>query len=200
MSLESVKSFFETGGVVLLFLTFVFGTGALFTSNRINKAQEEKLRVFDAQLTEARTGLAKQQERAALAETALAEVRQQLEHRHLTPKQRAQLVELLKTKPKGTVLLTCPMNNTETADYMAEIGDTLKEAGWGVARDIPRIFPTTPIGIELSVARNDVPNPAVEAFDDALETIGMVIAKRSLMPDLGTDIRILVGANPQWAN
>jgi hypothetical protein len=63
MPIEALKSFFDWGALVLVFLTFAFGTGALITGNRINSRQEEKLRKFDKNLTEAKTELACQQEK-----------------------------------------------------------------------------------------------------------------------------------------
>ncbi len=75
MSLEGWKAIFETGGVILLFLTFVFGAGLLIVSNRINALQDEQLREFDKKLTDARTELGKQQERAANAEHDAAEAK-----------------------------------------------------------------------------------------------------------------------------
>jgi hypothetical protein len=53
MSLESWKSFFEIGGVVLLLLTFVFGAGALIATRRVNEIQAGQLREFDKELTAA---------------------------------------------------------------------------------------------------------------------------------------------------
>jgi hypothetical protein len=72
MSLEGWKAFFEVGGVILLFLTFVFGAGALITSNRINAVQDERLREFDKQLTDAQNALTAQKERAANADARVA--------------------------------------------------------------------------------------------------------------------------------
>jgi hypothetical protein len=78
VTLEGLKSFFEYGGVVLLFLTFVFGAGAVITANLVNKRQARELRQFDRDLTDAKTRLADQeaetareQERAAKAEKDL---------------------------------------------------------------------------------------------------------------------------------
>jgi hypothetical protein len=68
MSLEGWRAFFETGGVILLFLTFVFGAGAVLTSKRINEKQAEELRQFSL-------NLAAQQERAAKAEQVAAEAK-----------------------------------------------------------------------------------------------------------------------------
>src|SRR6266478_4274798 len=72
MSLEAWKTIFEIGGVILLFLTFVFGAGALFTSTRINARQASELREFNNKLADAQTGLSKQQERTANAEGRVA--------------------------------------------------------------------------------------------------------------------------------
>ncbi|HKB56087.1 MAG TPA: hypothetical protein VKC51_00725, partial [Lacunisphaera sp.] len=127
----------------------------------------------------------------------LQELRQQLTPRHLTSNQRQRLVELLKTGPKGTALLTCPMNNSEASDFLTEIGAALKEADWKVAPDIPRIFETTPVGLEFSIPRNDTSQPAVESLDAAFEAVGLTISNRGVLPGLGTDVRILVGANPK---
>jgi hypothetical protein len=76
MSLEGWKSLFEIGGVTLLFLTFVFGAGALYCSNRINAAQDARLRQFDLDLTGAKTALSLQQERAANADAKVAGLEQ----------------------------------------------------------------------------------------------------------------------------
>jgi hypothetical protein len=75
MSLESLelwKNIFEISGVVLLLLTFIAGTGALWFSKRVNAIQAEQLKQFDKGLTEAKTELGKQQERAAKAEGDIA--------------------------------------------------------------------------------------------------------------------------------
>lgn len=74
MSLEGWKAFFEGGGVGLLFFTFLFGAGALLTTRRLNERQAAQLRQFEKDLTDARTKLGEQQERAAVAEKALRDV------------------------------------------------------------------------------------------------------------------------------
>lgn len=73
-TLESWKDGFEITGVLLLFLTFIAGAGALWFSRKLNTVQAEQLRQFDKGLTDAKTELGKQEERAAIAEKALREV------------------------------------------------------------------------------------------------------------------------------
>lgn len=63
MPIESWKSLFDWGATLLVFLTFAFGTGALITGNIINSHKDEKLRQFDADLTEAKSELACQQKK-----------------------------------------------------------------------------------------------------------------------------------------
>lgn len=73
-SLEFWKNLFEITGVVLLLLTFIAGAGVLWFSRKLNDRQAAQLRQFDKDLTDAKTKLGEQQERAAVAETALKEV------------------------------------------------------------------------------------------------------------------------------
>src|SRR5271169_5883678 len=72
MSLELLKSIFEYGGVILLFLTFIFGAGVVITTNQINDRQAGELREFSKKLTDAQTELEKQKERAAIADGKVA--------------------------------------------------------------------------------------------------------------------------------
>lgn len=52
MSVESWKAFFDVGTVVLLFLTFAFGFGVLFTGNIVNTRQAEEIRRQDLQIAQ----------------------------------------------------------------------------------------------------------------------------------------------------
>lgn len=75
MSLESWKSFFEFSSVILLFLTFVFGAGVVFTASKINARQKLELLRMEKDLADAKTGLAAQEERAARAEADLTRLK-----------------------------------------------------------------------------------------------------------------------------
>jgi hypothetical protein len=72
MSVEGWKSLFDVAAVILLFLTFAAGAGALWTGRIINSEQEKKLRDFDSELTGAKASLATQQQRAAKLELDVA--------------------------------------------------------------------------------------------------------------------------------
>jgi hypothetical protein len=58
MSVEAWKSIFDIGTVVLLFLTFAFGAGALITGNIINKEQDRQLGQFKVDIANANLGIA----------------------------------------------------------------------------------------------------------------------------------------------
>jgi hypothetical protein len=137
------------------------------------------------------------QSELTILQAARTKVSRQLEHRHLTNEQRSQLIASLVSKPKGTVLLTCPINNPEAADFMNEIGSAVQAAGWQIARDIPRIFDHTPKGIELNIPTKDASNVAALSLDSALDAVGIVVSNRAVMPDLTVDIRMLVGEKPE---
>jgi len=73
VTVDGWKRFFDVASVALVLATFVAGAGVLWTGNIINKRQETQLREFDIRLTESKTELGKQQERAAKAEKELKE-------------------------------------------------------------------------------------------------------------------------------
>lgn len=70
-SLEWWKSAFEIGGVALLLFTFIAGAGVVWFSRKLNSIQAQQLQQFDKDLTDAKTELGKQEERAAVAEREL---------------------------------------------------------------------------------------------------------------------------------
>jgi hypothetical protein len=71
MSVEALKSFFDVGTVILLFLAFAFGAGVLITGNIINGRQAVQLRQFDKGLTDAKTELAKAQATTAILQSVV---------------------------------------------------------------------------------------------------------------------------------
>lgn len=133
MSIESLKTFFDVGTVILLFLTFAFGAGVLITGNIINKQQEERLREFNKKLAEAQTNLGQQQERAAKAEKDLLELQVKVAPRRLTSEQRLELVRLLSHDP-GNVYVVSAMQDAESSDFADDLDVALKEAHWQTAR------------------------------------------------------------------
>ena len=72
MSVELLKAIFDWLAVFLIGLTFIAGAGALITGNILSGRQTAQLKEFDKGLTQAKTDLATQQERAATAEGKIA--------------------------------------------------------------------------------------------------------------------------------
>ncbi len=161
MSVEALKSFFDWGAGILIFLTFAFGVGALITGNIINKRQENRLRQFDKDLTDAKIGLGRQQERAAIleknaadakteqqkveielekqrestakAEQSLLELRERIKPRSLTDKQSADFVEVLRTLPNGAIKLGHTSGGGDEAlNFLKQLMPLFKEAGWKI--------------------------------------------------------------------
>src|ERR1035438_831222 len=161
MSVEAWKSVFDIGTVVALFLAFAFGVGVWFTSNIINERQAEQIKQFDRGLTDAKTELgkqqeraanadarvaglaqdavnaktemAKQQERAAKAEQNLLELRGRLAPRILGPQQLVELT-LVASKFSGQIVeVTRYTLSKESQSLSEQLESALTAAGWKVS-------------------------------------------------------------------
>jgi hypothetical protein len=130
MTVEGLKTIFDWVAVILLFLTFASGTAVLITGNIINKRQEKQLRQFDKDLTDAKTALGKQQERAANAESALLELQQRLADRTLTDAQLNEVVESLKPFSGQEFDMTPFWDNKESVSIGNRIVFALEKSGW----------------------------------------------------------------------
>ncbi len=130
MSLEMWKSFFEFGGAILLFLTFIFGVGALLTTRKVNERQGAELRAVGLKLSE-------QQERAANAEKELLEVKERVKRQSLP---RWSLVEplsnFLRNKPQGSVEIIFVPEDDEALKTALSLEAILSaDAKWKILRN-----------------------------------------------------------------
>jgi len=200
MSLESWKSFFEIGGVILLFLTFVFGAGVVLTSTRINERQTAQLREFESKLTAARTELAQQQERAAKAEADAAEAktsaanaevraaetsRKADEERIARLKIEAQLAPRRVSGEQETIMkpglgkfkipnisLFVMTGNPEVADFASDLERLFKNAGLAVDVTPGIAFGGNARGLSAAVGQNRVGDARLLA--EALKAGGII--------------------------
>lgn len=159
MSLEGWKTTFEIIGVILLFFTFIAGAGALIFSNKVNAVKDENLRQFDKDLTDAKTALGKQEEKTAIAEKELANLKDTIRPRQLTKEQQTVLVRLLSGDPKGSVSIMSVMGDGEAKAFAIQVDSALKSAGWttsGVAQGV--FSPNDPVGFGI-VVRNATDAP-----------------------------------------
>jgi hypothetical protein len=195
MSLEGWKTFFEVGGVTLLFLTFVFGAGALFTSTRINARQAEELRQFDKKLTDAQTELGKQQERAATAERALLQLKERVKDRTISPDQRAKLIELLTGKVGGPVEILWMTSDSDSYPLALQIKDILKAAGWPDAVERMALSGTG-VGHGITVRSIKTPPKYAIVLQQAFGSVGFVLegSEETTLPE--NTVRIWIGHKP----
>ena len=169
--LEFWKNVFEVAGVVLLFLTFIAGSGALWFSRKVNAAQAEQLRLFDKGLTEAKTTqqrveteLAAQKELTASAERAasdaalaLAEFKQP---RSISPEQQAKIVAAL--KPLAGQNFSCAVfPDPEPIALLIVLDAILRTAGW---KRVP-----SQIDREGGVLMNVAGETAATVFDSGID-------------------------------
>jgi hypothetical protein len=209
MSVELWKTIFDWATVVLIALTVVSGAGALITGDIISKQQAAKLRQFNTDLTDAKTALGKQQERAATAdakvaelekdaanakaaqqkveidlakqkekaadaEKALLELKARLADRNLTPQQRIDFTNAMKSWSGSEVDVIIWGDSAEVHIIADQLLDCLVNAGWhlhvgysgggGAVR-----------GILIGVA-SDAEGPVANAFVATLSRTGMVVA------------------------
>lgn len=183
MTVEGLKTAFDWIAVILLFLTFAAGAGVLVTGNIINSRQEEKLRTFDSDLTNAKSSLAAQQQRAADAEgrlealrgdnlklqSDLLKLRKEGEPRRLTGEQKDRLRRLLETHPTPIAIVS-RIVDTESSDFADDFATALHEAHWESSRIRNRI--SSKYGVSVgTVGANSASE--VRLLSDALTSIGV---------------------------
>jgi hypothetical protein len=185
MPLEWWKNLFEIGGVALLFLTFVFGAGALFTSTKINARQAEQIRLFNKQMTDAQTDLARQQEATANAQEQAAEanrkadqerlerlaLEKQVAPRRLTGEQINGLTRALeKTGPPGGIAIVSALMDGESSDLANDFDAAFTAAGWKTYKIANRV--TTNRGISVGVVTG-IDFSDIQRVRNALTAIGV---------------------------
>ena len=127
---EGWKRFCEIGGLFALAATLIFAGGAWLNSNTISARDAEQKLEFDKALTEAKTALGKQHERAAKAETDLLQLRNEQAPR--TIRLTKEVVDRLKLKV-GTVLRIEYRHGEREPHRLAErIAEVTRWAQWKV--------------------------------------------------------------------
>ena len=209
MSLESWKTVFEIGGVILLFLTFVFGTGAVLTGKRINVLQAERTLALEADAANAKasqqrveTDLAKQQERAAKAEKDLLELQERMKPRHLSAEQESRLTEaLMAASRKGLVEIMCILGDAESKAFAVQLDGILKAAGWETTGVNQGIFsPANPVGMGIVVHSQISAPPYVAALQNAFVVAGMPIAGAEQVKLPEGKVQLIIGIKSDKSN
>jgi hypothetical protein len=138
--------------------------------------------------------LAKQQEKTAIAEKSLEDLKETMRPRRLTEEQTATLVKLLSGEPNGLVSISCVMGDGEGSAFANQISEVLKLAGWPP----PGVMQVAygggdPVGFGILV-KNAITAPLYAArIQQAFFSIGLPVAgvQKSELPD-GT-VQIVVG-------
>ena len=193
ISLDSWKTFFEIGGVVLLFLTFLFGAGAWYTTRKINARQAEQLRGFqqtltraDEELAQTKLDLSTQQQRTAEAETqaaqakdtaaksefALLELQNRLAHRSLTAEQEVRLISLLKPYA-GTRIVVRKLGDDEASAFAEDVLSVLAKAGWAVQLNSIGSMSPPPYGVRCGLNPKLAASAALRALCKELPGVSL---------------------------
>ena len=142
--------------------------------------------------------LAKQQERTAIAEKGLANLKLALQPRRLTTEQKTLLVASLKGEPKGEVAISCVMGDSEGNAFATDISAVLYDAGWNKQKGAGQgaYVGGDPLGFGMIVHSLQKPSPHLVRLQRAFFTAGLPlpVAVDPSMPD-GT-AAIMVGHKP----
>jgi hypothetical protein len=175
-SLESWKNGFEIAGVVLLLLTFFAGAGALLFSRKVNEVQAERLRQFDKGLTDAKTELGKQQERAANAEQSLLKLQESISWRNPDRALIPQLAPPLQRFANQRYAIVSDVTNVEEINVTSWIVALLAPSEWA-AEPAPSVselrLPATNIVVWVSPTAPVRVLSAAHALVPALERAGL---------------------------
>lgn len=146
---------------------------------------------------------AEAQQETAKAQQALVEKTEEIRlrqlPRHLTPEQRARLVEILKSSPKGEVDIVCVLGDGEGFAFATELDGVLKAAGWTASGGgVSQVAYSggNPIGAGIIVHSSQTVPPYAAALQHAFELIGFPLpgAEKSDLP--AGKVQLLIGNKP----
>lgn len=132
MTIEGWKAFFEWGGVILLLLTFTFGAGTVFFTNKLNRVQAREIREF-------RINIEQEQQKTAAAQTEAANAQLAL-HTYVTVLAKSvnpriidpnRFAELLRGTEPGSVDILYESTDEEARVFAMQIEHCLGSAGAG---------------------------------------------------------------------
>jgi len=109
-----------------------------YLQRHLSETNEQSQKLEESNLTLAgnvailQKDASEQQERAATAEKDLLELREKIKDRHLSDKQKTDLIAALKAGPKGSLILECLGGPPEICSFADEISHVLTSAGWTI--------------------------------------------------------------------
>ena len=90
--------------------------------------------------------------------------------RTITAVKQAQMLEILKSEPRGVIDISWVMGNDEARDFANQIGEVLRSAGWQVTMGSPATEGTSPRNIGIFVRSERTPGAG--ALQQALGKVG----------------------------
>jgi hypothetical protein len=139
MSLEGFKSFCEIAGVVVLFLAFLFGAGALWSANRLNAIQDKALKELKWKVSENEKDAAQLKRDAAVLtkeaedeRTARVELESKVAWRKLDKRTQGDMASRLARFTKEPSLVSYNPQDIEAASFASDIAAALHAAKWDV--------------------------------------------------------------------
>lgn len=143
------------------------------------------------------TDLAKQQEKTATAERDLLQLQRRMEPRRISAEQRARLVVLLSSGPKGKVGIGCVLGDGEGQAFANDVDGVLKASGWettGVSQGA--YSGGNPIGFGIIVRSAISAPPFAAVLQRAFFSIGIPMAGAENPQLADGAVQILVGNKP----
>lgn len=164
------------------------------------RARQAELAKEQAKLSAEQRRTAEAQRETAVAQLALKkhleEVAERQKWRQLSDDQRRKLQELLKSQPKGSVIVVSSVADEEARNFANQLRPVLTEAGWNVTDGGFVSFGKTPNGLRLVFGREGSPGgPEAQVLFDALNSVfGADSRFDNALPE--TQIRLIVGTKP----
>lgn len=189
--LEERDFWLKVFSALLAVLVLAVGLAAVITSHVLNDALTREVAESAKAISDARTELARQQERAAVAEQSLLEMQERMRPRTLTSEQHAKAITALASAPKHVVTLSWASGDTESLSLANEIAIILKSAGWIFKEEGGFVRNPHPTGIQVKSKR---PTPSSTALVGAFDLVGLAVTEIPV-PNWPADrLEVIVGS------
>lgn len=185
MSIETWKSVADWATIVFIAFTVVSGSAALILGNRINKRQTDQVRKLEMDL-------AHQQERAAIAEKDLAEVKKNQGPRSIP----GAISTALKQAAPGKAVLEYQEGNPETFLFASGLRMVLQQGGWDISDPVPVRAMADKNGAalaEIVFVERKVDDPSAKVLWDAFMAAGLTKLARIAGPGRPEELHIRIG-------
>lgn len=141
--------------------------------------------------------LARQRERAAIAEQSLLKLQERIKYRTLSVEQRLHLIEILKNAPKGPVDICCVLGDEEGLSFAKQIHEVIKASGWPTSGVSQGAYGgSNPVDIRIIVRDAQTAPKYAAVLQHAFGSVGIPLGgiEKSDMEE--GEVQILVGNKP----